>query len=88
MSENVNNTGFDVLVDLNLSKVKSKLKRKIVKQLKKENIKVIVNVDVYGAEEGSIDILSDAVATLKTKKKINNRSASSQGPTCGLRCSS
>lgn len=68
MSENVNNTGFDVLVDLNLSKVKSKLKRKIVKQLKKENIKVIVNVDVYGAEEGSIDILSDAVATLKLKK--------------------
>ena len=69
MSENVNNTGFDVLVDLNLSKVKSKLKRKIVKQLKKENIKVIVNVDVYGAEEGSIDILTDAVATLKNKKR-------------------
>ena len=69
MSENVTNTGFDVLVDLNLSNVKSKLKRKIVKQLKKENIKVIVNVDVYGAEEGSIDILSDAVATLKTKKR-------------------
>jgi len=69
MSENVTNTGFDVLVDLNLSKVKSKLKRKIVKQLKKENIKVIVNVDVYGAEEGSIDILTDAVATLKTKKR-------------------
>ncbi len=69
MSENVTNTGFDVLVDLNLSNVKSKLKRKIVKQLKKENIKVIVNVDVYGAEEGSIDILTDAVATLKTKKR-------------------
>ena len=69
MSENVNNTGFDVLVDLNLSNVKSKLKRKIVKQLKKENIKVIVNVDVYGAEEGTIDILTDAVATLKTKKR-------------------
>lgn len=69
MSENVTNTGFDVLVDLNLSKVKSKLKRKIVKQLKKENIKVIVNVDVYGAEEGTIDILTDAVATLKPKKR-------------------
>jgi hypothetical protein len=69
MSENVTNTGFDVLVDLNLSNVKSKLKRKIVKQLKKENIKVIVNVDVYGAEEGTIDILTDAVATLKTKKR-------------------
>ncbi len=69
MSENVTNTGFDVLVDLNLSNVKSKLKRKIVKQLKKENIKVIVNVDVYGAEEGTIDIFTDAVATLKTKKR-------------------
>ncbi len=69
MSENVTNTGFDVLVDLNLSNVKSKLKRKIVKQLKKENIKVIVNVDVYGAEEGTIDILTDAMATLKTKKR-------------------
>ena len=40
MSEIETKTGFDVLVDLNLSKVKSKLKRKIVKQLKKENIKV------------------------------------------------
>ena len=68
MSENVNNTGIDVLVELELSNVKSKLRRKIVKQLKKENLKVIINVDVYGAEEGSIDILSDAVATLKTKK--------------------
>ncbi len=69
MSENLTNTGFDVLVDLNLSNVKSKLKRKIVKQLKKENIKVIVNVDVYGAEEGTIDILTDAMATLKIKKR-------------------
>jgi hypothetical protein len=69
MSENVNNTGLDVLVDFNLSKVKSKLRRKILKQLKKENIKVKINVDVYGAEEGSIDILTDAVATLKTKKR-------------------
>lgn len=69
MNENVTNTGFDVLVDLNLSNVKSKLKRKIVKQLKKENIKVIVNVDVYGAEEGTIDIFTDAVVTLKTKKR-------------------
>jgi NADH dehydrogenase FAD-containing subunit len=69
MSEIETKTGFDVLVDLNLSKVKSKLKRKIVKQLKKENIKVIVNVDVYGVEEGTIDILTDAVATLKPKKR-------------------
>lgn len=69
MSENVNNTGLDVLVDLNLSKVKSKLRRKIVKQLKKENLQVKIYVDVYGAEEGSIDILTDAVATLKPKKR-------------------
>jgi len=69
MSENVTKAGFDVLVDLNLSKVKSKLKRKIVKQLKNENLKVIINVDVYGAEEGSVDITSDAIATLKSKKR-------------------
>lgn len=69
MSENVTNTGFDVLVDLNLSKVKTKLRRKIVKQLKKENLQVKIYVDVYGAEEGTIDILTDAVATLKPKKR-------------------
>ena len=69
MSENVTNTGFDVLVDLNLSKVKTKLRRKIVKQLKKENLRVKIYVDVYGAEEGSVDILTDAIATLKPKKR-------------------
>ena len=68
MSENVNNTGLDVLVDFNLSKIKSKLRRKILKQLKKENIKVKINIDIYGPEEGSIDILTDAVATLKNKE--------------------
>ena len=73
MSENVNNTGIDVLVELELSNVKSKLRRKIVKQLKKENLKVIINVDVYGAEEGSIDILADAVATITTIKRKKNK---------------
>jgi hypothetical protein len=69
MSENVTKAEFDVLVDLNLSKVKSKLKRKIVKQLKNNNLKVKINVDVYGMEEGSVDISSDAIATLKPKKR-------------------
>jgi len=69
MSENVAKPGFDVLVDLNLSKVKSKLKRKIVKQLKNNNLKLKINVDVYGMEEGSVDISSDAIATLKPKKR-------------------
>lgn len=69
MSENVTNTGFDVLVDLNLSKVKSKLRRKILKQLINKNLKVKINVDVYGMEEGSVDISSDAIATLKPKKR-------------------
>ena len=69
MSENVTKAGFDVLVDLNLSKVKSKLKRKIVKQLKNNNLKLKINVDVYGMEEGSVDISSDAIATLKPKKR-------------------
>lgn len=73
MSDNVNNTGIDVLVELELSNVKSKLRRKIVKQLKKENLKVIINVDVYGAEEGSIDILADAVATITTIKRKKNK---------------
>lgn len=73
MSENVENTGIDVLVELELSNVKSKLRRKIVKQLKKENLKVIINVDVYGAEEGSIDILADAVATITTIKRKKNK---------------
>jgi hypothetical protein len=53
----VKNTEFDVLVDLDLSKVKSKLRRKIVKQFKKEKIKVEIN------------ILTDDVSTLKPKKR-------------------
>ena len=73
MSENVNNTGIDVLVELELSNVKSKLRRKITKQIKKDNLKVIINVDVYGAEEGSIDILADAVATITTIKRKKNK---------------
>jgi len=73
MSENVTKTGFDVLVDLDLSKVKSKLRSKILKQIMKENLQVIINVDVYGAEEGSIDILTDAVVTVKRKKRKNKK---------------
>ena len=72
MSENVKNTEFDVLildVDLDLSKVKSKLRRKIVKQFKKEKIKVEINIDIYGAEESTINILTDDVSTLKPKKR-------------------
>ena len=73
MSEDVKNIGFDVLVDLNLSKVKPKLKRKIVKQLKKKNLQVKIYVDVYGAEEGLVDVFTDAVATLKPKKRKKNK---------------
>lgn len=73
MSENVTKTGFDVLVDLDLSKVKSKLRPKIIKQLIKKNLQVTINVDVYGAEEGSIDIVTDAVVTVKRKKRKNKK---------------
>ena len=73
MSENVTKTGFDVLVELDLSKVKSKLRRKILKQIITENLEVIINVDVYGAEEDSIDILTDAVVTVKRKKRKNKK---------------
>jgi methionine salvage enolase-phosphatase E1 len=61
------------LVDLNLSKVKPKLKRKIVKQLKKKNLQVKIYVDVYSDEEGLVDVFTDAVATLKPKKRKKNK---------------
>jgi hypothetical protein len=73
MSDNVNNIGFDALVELDLSKVKSKLRRKIFKQIIKENFEVIINVDVYGGEESLIDISTDAVAILKSKKRKKNK---------------
>jgi translation initiation factor 2 alpha subunit (eIF-2alpha) len=73
MSEIETKTGLDVLVDLNLSKVKPKLKRKIVKQLKKKNLQVKIYVDVYSAEEGLVDVFTDAVATLKPKKRKKNK---------------
>jgi hypothetical protein len=60
---------IDILVDLDLSKLKNKLRRKIVKNIKKNKLNVSINVDVYDMEEGSIDILSDAVAILKSKKR-------------------
>lgn len=69
MSDNVKNTQFDVLVDLNLSKVKPKLRRKILKQLDKEKFQIEINVDVYSNNEGLIDVLTDAVVTLKNKKR-------------------
>ena len=72
MSEIETKTGLDVLVDLNLIKVKPKLRRKIVKQLKKKTFQVKIYVDVYGAEEGSVDVLIDTVATLKPKKRKKN----------------
>ena len=73
MSEIETKTGLDVLVDLNLSKVKPKLRRKIVKQLKKKNLQVKIYVDVSGAEEGLVDVFTDAVATLKPKKRKKNK---------------
>ena len=73
MSELETKTGLDVLVDLNLIKVKPKLRRKIVKQLKKKNLQVKIYVDVSGAEEGLVDVFTDAVATLKPKKRKKNK---------------
>lgn len=64
---------IDILVDLDLSKLKNKLRRKIVKNIKKNKLSVNINVDVYDMEEGSIDIFSDAVAILKSKKRKKNK---------------
>ena len=60
---------IEILVDLDLSKLKNKLSRKIIKNIKKNKLSVTINVDVYDMEEGSIDIFSDAVAILKSKKR-------------------
>tara|TARA_R110000868_G_scaffold301635_1_gene562034 strand:- start:513 stop:740 length:228 start_codon:yes stop_codon:yes gene_type:complete len=64
---------IEILVDLDLSKLKNKLSRKIIKNIKKNKLSVTINVDVYDMEEGSIDIFSDAVAILKSKKRKKNK---------------
>ena len=70
MSENVNNTGFDVLVDLDLSKVKSKLGRKILKKIEKGEIEMVIDIQISDLEADSIEINTGSfVIGVKEKRK-------------------
>jgi hypothetical protein len=69
MSENVEKPEIDILVELDLTKIKPKLRRKLKKQIVNKKLKMIVNVDVYGLEEGSLDMYSDAIGITKKRKK-------------------
>ena len=73
MSDIKTTTEIEILVDLDLSKLKNKLSRKIIKNFKKNKRSVTINVDVYDMDYGSIDILSDTVAILKSKKRKKNK---------------
>ena len=53
----------------NLKSEFAKLARENGLKLKNKNLNVKINVDVYGMEEGLVDITSDAIATLKSKKR-------------------
>ena len=72
MSENVEKPEIDILVELDLTKIKPKVRRKLKKQIVNKKLKVIVNVDVYGLEEGSLDIYSDVIG-FTTKRKKNKK---------------
>jgi hypothetical protein len=71
MSENVEKPEIDILVELDLTKIKPKVRRKL-KQIVNKKLRVIVNVDVYGLEEGSLDIYSDVIG-FTTKRKKNKK---------------
>jgi hypothetical protein len=72
MSENVEKPEIDILVELDLTKIKPKVRRKLKKQIVNKKLRVIVNVDVYGLEEGSLDIYSDVIS-FTTKRKKNKK---------------
>ena len=72
MSEKVEKPEIDILVELDLSKIKPKVRRKIEKQIKNKKLKIIDNVDVFGLEEDSINMYSDAIA-VREKRKVKRK---------------
>ena len=69
MSDKLEKPEIDILVELDLTKIKPKLRRKIKKEIINKNLKVVVNVDVFGLEEDSLDMYSDAIGITKKRKK-------------------
>jgi hypothetical protein len=72
MSDTETTPEIDILVDIDLSKIKNKLKRKIVKNIKKGKLSVAINVDIYDVSP-EIEVYTDAIATLKSKKRKKNK---------------
>jgi hypothetical protein len=69
MSDKLEKPEIDILVELDLTKIKPKLRRKIKKEIINKKLKVVVNVDVFGLEEDSLDMYSDAIGITKKRKK-------------------
>ena len=74
MSENVEKTNLDILIDIDVSLVKPKLRNKFLKLFLDEKINVTVNIDAYKLDENLIDIYSDTtVIDQKLKRKKKNK---------------
>ena len=63
---------IDILVDLDLSKLKNKLRRKIVKNIKKGKLGVAINVDIYDVSP-EIEVYTDAIVSDNSKKSRKNK---------------
>ena len=73
MSEKESNPGIDVLVNLDLYKLKNKLRRKIMKSIENNKFGVYINVDVYDISP-DIEIFTDSIASYKRKNKKTKKS--------------
>jgi hypothetical protein len=69
MNENVEKPEIDILIELDLTKIKPKLRRKLKKQIVNKKLIAIVNIDVFGLEEGSLDMYSEVIGVTKKRKK-------------------
>ena len=63
---------IDILVDLDLSKLKNKLRRKIVKNIKKGKLGIIINVDIYDVSPDT-KIYTEAIASRNSRKPRKNK---------------
>lgn len=67
MSDITTTPEINILVDLDLSKLKNKLRRKIVKNIKKSKLGIKINVDVYGINHET-EIYTEAIVSRNFRK--------------------
>ena len=72
MSDITTTPEIDILVDLDLSKLKNKLRRKIVKNIKKSKLGIKINVDVYGISHET-EIYTEAIVSRNFRKSRKNK---------------